>query len=744
MTNISWESLEKNVRQIASLKWNAPCVSKQIGGVNIDGVVEHKSDYFVCIETTKRDDLQKVRQDINNLNLARNTLFNQQNIFCECYVVLDTDPTPSMRQSGESLKIKVISYKEFESLFIKYAEYKHIRGSSAFGSAIDPVDGQPDKTPYIPVRYEDVDSAKQYSVEEIWQALAKNKNVILIGDYGTGKSRCIKELFNYISQKTNEYCLSIDLRNHYGSVRGSEILRRHLEELGLAAEVDSYIKIYRQTNLVMLLDGFDEVATSQPWSSEPSRLKELRKIALSGVKDLISNKNGGILISGRPHYFDSDDEMFGSLGLNMQNCVILKCASEFTKQEMATYLNNLSGIKIDIPNWLPRKPLVCHVIKSLDSEQIKRITINQSSERDFWSLLLDLICVREAKFNQSLDKESIRKVLIKIAALTRKKNGNFGPITLTEMEDAFEDATGNKPSDASATMLNRLMTLGRTSALNSDRQFIDGYILDGLRAEHAFDCVFTIDSKAAEDRWINPLERIGISVLAGRLLGISLPQALQYIKQCYLKGNNQLAVDILCALLEEHDEIAFTTLITIDNTHIPYLCLSNKKLTSINFQECIIIELYLESIETDNVLFKNNLIENIHGVSTKQGLPIWINPSENTINHYQQVSTQQRIAKSNLTETQQIFLEVINRIFFQYGTARQESAIYNGFSAKKTVIIKEVLDYLVKKKILTLVRDNMGKLYRPDRKYMHRMQAIRDQLTLSKDEIWDDITSLKI
>lgn len=742
-TRPSWDHFEEKVRNIASIKWNAPCIPKQIAGVNVDGVIDSSDSMYVCIEITERNDLQKVRDDISKLSSVRHGLF-QDNIFAICYVVMEGEPTSSMQQTGAASKINVVSYETFEALVFNYKNYIHQRKNNAFGSAIDPVEGKPDETPYIPVRYDDLVEQVQYTIHDIHAALISGKNVILIGEYGTGKSRCVKELFELFSKQAAQYCLSIDLRDHYGAKRATDIIRRHLDDLGLSSEADGYIKIFKQNQSILLLDGFDEIATSQPWSSEASRLRELRKHALQGVKDTITQKTGGVLISGRPHYFDSDEEMFQSLGLDHKNTLVLNCATEFTKDEMSNYLKSLAGTTIKIPNWLPRKPLVCHVIKSLEQDQLKRLSEDKGTERDFWSLLIDLICKREAKINPFLDEESIHKVLIEISALTRKKNGNIGPLSLFEMEGAFEKATGCKPSEASATMLNRLMTLGRTSAQNSDRQFVDLFILDGLRAEHTAECMSHHDDTATRERWINPLYPLGMSILAGRLTGSQKNSILNYVKKSSVGGNSQLAIDVICSLLEDCDEVIFENTIFINSVHIPQLCLSGKRIKGINFSQCIIDDFIIDSVNAENVLFKDNHICQLYGVSAERGLPDWIKKNGNKIESFEQISTQKRIGKASLNENQKVFLEIVNRTFFQPGAARQENSLYGGFSASKEMIVTRILSYLVKNKILETHKDSQGKLYRPNRSYMHRLKTIRSQLTLSDDEIWHEISKLKI
>lgn len=73
--------------------------------------------------------------------------------------------------------------------------------------------------------------------------------------------------------------------------------------------------------------------------------------------------------------------------------------------------------------------------------------------------------------------------MLHLANHTRFSAGNTGPITQNDLSDAFIKAAGFSPTDESSIMLQRLPSLGRINADSPDRQFLDSFILNGLRAE---------------------------------------------------------------------------------------------------------------------------------------------------------------------------------------------------------------------------------------------------------------------
>lgn len=52
---------------------------------------------------------------------------------------------------------------------------------------------------------------------------------------------------------SNPYIIPINLRDHWGSRRATEILDRHFSDLGLDAK--NFIKTYEKSNIIYLLDG---------------------------------------------------------------------------------------------------------------------------------------------------------------------------------------------------------------------------------------------------------------------------------------------------------------------------------------------------------------------------------------------------------------------------------------------------------------------------------------------------------
>jgi hypothetical protein len=187
---MDWQELENKVRLIASYLWVCSAQPETINGVKIDCVCKPKANYWIVVEITKEKTLSKLRTDLAKLNNVRNYLFSQQ-IFSECYFLCEGEPRESLIQTGQGQNITVLSLDSFQKRLIDYSMYSYLRAKKAFGSAINRDSGEKDEIKYVPVEYIDINHEKKYRIEDLARLLIDSKKIIMTGDYGTGKSRCI-------------------------------------------------------------------------------------------------------------------------------------------------------------------------------------------------------------------------------------------------------------------------------------------------------------------------------------------------------------------------------------------------------------------------------------------------------------------------------------------------------------------------------------------------------------------------
>jgi hypothetical protein len=198
----TWATFEDKVRDVARLIWGRPAAPEHIGGVAVDAVLRLDPRLTVLIEITEERNLGKVRGDVNKLVTAQNALYAKK-IIARSYCVIDAnDITTAMIEAGKENDITVVTFAGFAKQFFDFLQYKTARLNAPFGSAVNPLTGEKDETEYVPVRYRVDNGGPDYGTKEIAEHLRAGRHVVLLGEYGSGKSRCIREIFRHLAEST--------------------------------------------------------------------------------------------------------------------------------------------------------------------------------------------------------------------------------------------------------------------------------------------------------------------------------------------------------------------------------------------------------------------------------------------------------------------------------------------------------------------------------------------------------------
>lgn len=745
----SWALLENYVRELAEIFWHKPAKPERIDGVNFDAVIRISDEEIILIEITEEFSLQKVRGDIAKISPVK-IRFAADSVLAKGFIVLRNEPTPGMVDLGRASKITVCSVDEFSKKIFSYSSYVQIRNSVAFGSAINPTTGDPDHQEYVPVSYLNTTKDKEFSIKDISNRLGSGERIVLLGDYGTGKSRCVREVFQLLSSsihETSAYALAINLREHWGAASAVEIIAGHLKRLGLSSSIDRTMQLLQTGHLILLLDGFDEVGT-QTFGSNQDRHATVRREALKGINELISLCKSGVLITGRPHYFNSTKELIESLGVSSRglNTLILSCAEEFDDAQAQTYLGK---IKIDakIPKWLPKKPLVFLILAEIEKIEAEKILSSNAGEVAFWGQFIDIVCEREAKIHTSIDPAYVRQVLTNLARITRQSDRPLGRLTPKDVNKAYEDATGYAPDESGQLMLSRLCTLGRLEPETPDRQFVDAYIVQLLFADCLVEDVLNKNHEILDTQWRQSLQPMGLYFLAQWIEVYAFESdAISFIHRDGRPNNTQVIGELVAALILINGEKIDFGGVLVSSTEMCLLALGTRDFSNLSFENCtfdLISFADCKINKTSNVNIKKSSIALVTGMASIHSLPEWF--IDCTVQAADSMSNSARIKSSSLLPAQKLFLSIVHKIFFQSGSGRKESSLYKGGYGQQfdRHLIEKILNILVKQGFVERSKDASGSIYNPRREYMAKMRGIRDQLALSLDPLWIEITALK-
>ncbi len=620
-------------------------------------------------------------------------------------------------------------------MFLGTRDYNFQRPQKDFGSSVDPVTGLPDTAKYTPIYYIREHDAFRMTSSDVAKMVSSGRKIVLLGEFGSGKSRCIREVFELLRPQSQiSPTLAINLRENWGLATFDLIIRNHFGALGLSAFADDMVKLVGQGRVKLLLDGFDEIG-SQSWTGEAARLKEIRRKSLVGIRDLISKcRNAGLLIAGREHYFSSGDELADCLGLDSEFDII-RCPDEFTDAEMSDYIANNTNLP-SAPEWMPKKPLICQLFTKLDKADFDRITTEKHGEVEFFDSFLDALAKREQRIHGSIDPAILKGVLLNLAVRTRTKN-DLEELSPAEINEAFYEVSGHTPLDESAVMLQRLPYLGRVGSGNPNRTFIDEYAKSGLRGLALIDAIYRNDKSLLTVRWHKSIGDFGARVVSSKVS--HWDDVRKFGRLCASHGNHQVLCDIVCGEIEaQKDDYDFSG-ITVENSHVTTWDFSGKRIKGLQVDNCIVGAIELEDSEFEMCSFKASEFTRVSGVASKGAMPsAFAESCEYTT--FTDVDVSSRISALPISNKHKTLLMIIQKLFFQRGRARKEEALLRGSSVFwDSTAASSAIRYMLRNGIIREAPGKSGKLYAPCLEFKARMRKLKDGMSTSGDDLWSAV-----
>jgi DNA replication protein DnaC len=194
MEDMNGHEFEAEVRSVARALWPerpGAGAATIVDGRERDCIFESEfvTHYMEC--TTSRK-LKKVKKDANKLTTYKKKRAGRT---VKLWIVALNEPTPDQKSHCVQNAIEILSLKQFRRRLIDADQYLRLRENHSFGSATDPakensVDVSDIK--YQPVGIRNTEDSTRLSIEDVSEHLKKDKRVLLLGDYGMGKSLNIK------------------------------------------------------------------------------------------------------------------------------------------------------------------------------------------------------------------------------------------------------------------------------------------------------------------------------------------------------------------------------------------------------------------------------------------------------------------------------------------------------------------------------------------------------------------------
>lgn len=704
------EQFENDVRRIARQLWPIAefCGAGMEGGRETDGIFDTEDCRHVVEATTSRRKA-KAEEDIKKLvGLIHKLKARSGTRVVRGWFITRDEPTADQRQVANRHRdiINTLSFSQFQARLVDSRTYLSLRDQYAFGSVRDPGTGQRDTTiEYVSLDLAKGDSRDVVSRSDIVDLVSKGNTVVLLGDYGAGKSMTLREIYrdlrkSHLKGETSIFPVLLNLRDHYGQSDPSEVLHRHARSIGFSSP-SHLVRAWRAGYVHLVLDGFDEISTVNIqglWR----KLKDNRYRAMEAVRRLIGEhpEAGGLLVAGRAHFFDNPAERRRALGLPVGSVEV--SLNEFTESQITTYLQR-SGFPGTVPAWLPSRPLLVGylaatgLLADLKSEKPEE----QLDPVVGWDILLDRVARREAEIEAGIDGPTVRKILERLATRARFSQSGLGPISQDAVIQAFRDVCGYGPDDQGMVLLQRLPGLGVDREEENSRIFVDEAFVDACRAGDLVAFVrnpFDFDAGVLAEME-SATGSLGIAIACRRAEANHFPagKVNTALEQAQQHGRTYMVADLARMLLNAG--FSLRRGVSIYGAVIPELELGGLEVdvSELRFRDCFFARVELDSGTDDSKMpfFGSCFIEDLEGRVSRADLPPDRFDEECIIENYvEAVQTTASVLMLSLPLGTRVCITVLKKIYERRGSGRKENGLYRGMDHRARRVVPEVLRVL--------------------------------------------------
>ena len=732
---------ESTVRSVARALWNlAPGegAAERINNDEIDCVCRTE-ELLHLIECTTERTMEKFRLQTTKLQNAKRYLESQGETV-KLRIVTLHEPTPDQRSNARGLGIAAISLQEFRRGLLDSSQYLESRRDHRFGSASDPEDGKrtlPDDE-YVTQPLTRTGSSESYSIADVCGLLNQRKVVVLTGPFGAGKSLTLREVFMHLRREfyrdgVNPTPIAINLSDHWGQSSAEEILRRHADRIGFE-KPHQLVRAWNAGQLLPLLDGIDELASPvMPMGRDA--IRRSRAEALKVIQAFMRDVRGksGILLTGRDHYFDSNEEARRLMGLP-QDAIFID-VGEFSEDQAMAYLRK-KNIHTHLPTWLPRKPLLLGYLASRGLLDQVTSMPEDSGGAMAWDHFLDRICEREAEPIADIDSVAIRQLLEDLATRARTLPRGSGPLYDSDLADIYKNVTGYEPLEAARTLLQRLPGLTARDQEVGARSFVDDEMMEALKGGAVARFLSNPYAAVGANKLNHPLSSFGCSVaayLAARD-SVAIAQFTVAATQAIQRWEEPtLALDCILAgaASPEINPLDARGLSIIEGT-ADEIDLDNNPITNLVLENCLIHHIRFDP-DVAGIKFQKCQILRIEGVADRNNLPSLFVGCE--VEDCDDRHTNTAIMRSEMPNAVKVLLVILRKLFLQRGSGRVDSALRRGMDHRLSPYVSPVLEVLVSGGIVFSHVTDSRTIWHGNRTHRARMLKMLEESMNSDDPL---------
>lgn len=738
---------ENEVRRVARALWPEARYSGAalLDGRERDGFFETEECIHFLEATTSRR-LEKAKEDIGKLAYAvSRAVASSRYKAVRAWFVTREEPTADQRQAATRHKsyLTILSFSQFQARLIDVRAYLAARDNYAFGSVRDPVTGNlRPAVEYVPVALAEPGGATVRTPDDVVAALEGGRRVVLLGDYGAGKSMTLRFLYRrletrYKRGESVRFPVYLNLRDHYGQTDPAEILERHARNVGFESPAH-LVRAWRAGYVMLLLDGFDEV-TGISIQGLWRKLRDNRFRAMEPVRRLVSEHPSGLglAIAGRAHFFDSDIERRSALG-TMEFMEL--SLNEFNDDQVLAYLKlrKLSGA---VPSWLPSRPLLVAYLAS--TGLLEDVLGQWGADLDpaaGWNLLLDKITSREAGIEAGIDGPTVRRILERLATKARSSPDGLGSLDPDDIVSAFREICGYPPDERGMLLLQRLPGLGIEQGASETRAFIDESFAETCRAGDVFAFAENpYDSTLFQGVLDCTSGALGWSVAGVRIQNGAFPTAKlkAAIARASSLGNNNLTADLVFSSIEAGHEIDAE--VYVKDVLIPEaeFQVGRPPASRIHFQDCLFGLLGIDpEVGPDSLpRFHRCFVAMLDGRISDSDLPSGVFEDCLFESFAVGAGTTDQVLDLHLPLGVRVLVTVLKKLFERRGRGRKENALYRGLDYRARKLVPDVLQLLRTHNIAHPCRRGVETIWLPDRSARGRAGRIASSPSAKDDPL---------
>lgn len=763
LENDQADIFEDQVRRIAKALWPQVKYQGATFAYNQERDAVFTTDECIhLVEATTSKKRAKAEQDAEKLaKLKRDIRPSSGDKAIQCWFITKQEPTADQRDAinkvtkKSNTAINCLSFVQFQSKLINADNYLDTRDSYFFGSIQDPrQDKKESDLIYIETDITDKNNSK-WKISDICKKLIDGSRLLLLGDYGAGKSMTLREVYkrlknDYFKSNNFKFPVYINLREHQGQQDPEEILDRHAKKIGFEPR-SHLVKAWNSGYTYLILDGFDEI-TTYGIQGKWNKLKDVRYRSMTPIRKFIkqSSPDTGIILAGRVYLFDTETEMISSLCDDI-DFTQLKL-NDFTEEQIKLYLIK-NSISTSVPEWMPSRPLLLGtlILRGI----LKDIETNNSLQGRAidpgygWDMLLDEISKRESKIDIGIDPPTVRNLYDRLATKARETQDGLGSFGQKDLMDIFFDVCQYQADEQALLLLQRLPGLGVDSPTEGTRKFVDEDFCDACRASDIISFIlnpYTFNKNIFQG-FLYALGKTGMSVSRHKTYTheITAKQLNASIDSLKSEPNCEYAKFDLINIAKECN-FNIGTALTISNVLAHELdLLTSSDLSSVEFSECYFYNLELPPSNIDNLFphFKQCYIGNLKGRISREDLPNGVFSTNCEIESYSQgTDTVDDILSMPIGIGIKVALTILRKIYTQKGSGRLETALYRGLNTNSIRYVADVLKILHSNCIIDTYQRRGATIWLPIKTQRRRVNRLLSAPSTSGDSLLDILSQL--